>query len=161
MPVFHGLVTWCVVCGDLELPACLQTNSEIKTGCLCLGEGPLPKTFSGNGNICRQCLQERSSCVRKLAEETCWPALMLAGMDTDSTPASFGLALVTAHPHSPTKACVTWGECALFVFLLRSVLICKSYHSTSWENALQSQECFHGKRTLKNIQKTHQDLVFL
>lgn len=40
-PVLYGLVTWCVVSGDMELPACLQTNSGVKTGCLCLGEGPL------------------------------------------------------------------------------------------------------------------------
>lgn len=100
--------------------ACLQTNSGVKTGWLCFGEGPLAKTFNinGNGNICRQWLRERSCGC---AEQTCWPGLMLAGVDTDPTPASFRLALVTTHPHSPTESCVAWGECALFVFLLRSV----------------------------------------
>lgn len=32
--------------------------------------------------------------------------------------------------------------------------------SALWENALQSQECYHGRRTLIIIQKTQQDLVF-
>lgn len=86
--------------------------------------------------------------------------LTSVGVDADPTPASFGLTLVTAHPHSPTKTCVVWGECALCVFFLRSVLICKSYHSTSWGNALQSQECIYGKRTPLNVQKTQQDFVF-
>lgn len=88
----------------------------------------ISKTFSGNGNICRQWLQERSCGC---AEDTGWPTLVLAGMDVDPTPTSSGLAVVTAHPRSPSKACVpylssSWGLCWYVnpVLLLHEKTLC-------------------------------------
>lgn len=60
-----------------------------------------------------------------------WPALVLAGMDVDPTPTSSGLAVVTAHPRSPSKACVpylssSWGLCWYVnpVLLLHEKTLC-------------------------------------